>query len=417
MRILHIVHQYPPDKLGGAELYTQAVSRALARRGHTVAVFYRRDAPGRGLDRRREDGVQVYVAWHGVAGPVRRFLLTFGNQFLHKAFEQVLEEFQPDLIHIQHLLGLPVSLAGQIHRRKLSMVITLRDYWWVCANAQLLTNDSGKICEGPQRYWNCARCALARVGHSRMVMASPLLVALMSRRNRLLRQVVNAARVLIAPTEFVRRWYISYGFPEEKILLLPHGLEYPAESTSRPRLSSNGIRFLYVGGLSWQKGVHILVEAFAGVQGDAELWIAGDESVDPAYVSRLRAIAGPNVRFLGRLNREWVWNTLARVDVVVVPSLWYEAYSFLISEAFAAGLPVLASRLGALADRVRDGVDGLLLPPGDVAAWRNAIQRLIDDPDLLNHLRANVRPPMTMEEHVERLEAIYGGLVSENPNW
>ncbi|MFN3763518.1 MAG: glycosyltransferase, partial [Anaerolineae bacterium] len=127
------------------------------------------------------------------------------------------------------------------------------------------------------------------------------------------------------------------------------------------------------------------------------------------------ALASPNVRFLGRLNREGVWNTLAQVDVVTVPSLWYETFSFLISEAFAAGRPVLASRLGALADRVRDGVDGLLLPPGDVAAWRSAIQRLIDDPDLLPRLRANVRPPMTMEEHVERLEALYAQIVDRNP--
>ncbi|WP_322799268.1 glycosyltransferase, partial [Thermoflexus sp.] len=125
------------------------------------------------------------------------------------------------------------------------------------------------------------------------------------------------------------------------------------------------------------------------------------------YASYLRALAGPNVRFLGRLNREEVWNTMAQADVVAVPSLWFEAYSFLVSEAFAAGLPVLASRLGALAERVRDGVDGLLLPPGDVAAWRAAIQQLIEDPDLLARLRANIRPPMTMEEHVERLEEIY----------
>jgi glycosyltransferase involved in cell wall biosynthesis len=100
-----------------------------------------------------------------------------------------------------------------------------------------------------------------------------------------------------------------------------------------------------------------------------------------------------------------------QVDVVVVPSLWYEAYSFLVSEAFAAGLPVLASRLGALADRVRDGVDGLLLPPGDIMAWRAAMQRLLDEPDLLPRLRAGVRPPMTMEEHVDRLETLYAQII------
>lgn len=408
MRILHIVHQYPPDKVGGAELYTQAVSRALARRGHTVAVFYRRDAPGRGLTCYKEDGVQVHAVRNGIAGTARRFLLTFGNRFVRQAFRQILEAFQPDIVHIQHLMGLPVSLVDEARQRMLPVVITLHDYWWVCANAQLLTNYSEEICDGPRVYWDCARCALARAGHPQTVVAFPLLVPLLSWRNRLLWRAIEAADLLVAPTEFVRRWYVSYGFPKERTVLLPHGLEYPAGTTRERRFSGDGIRFLYVGGLSWQKGVHTLIEAFAGIRGNAELWIAGDESADPAYVSHLRRLAGPNVRFLGRLNRAEVWNTLAQVDVVAVPSLWYEAYSFLISEAFAAGLPVLASRLGALADRVRDGMDGLLLPPGDVSAWRAAIQRLIDDPGLLSRLRANVQPPMTMEEHVQRLEALYG---------
>jgi glycosyltransferase involved in cell wall biosynthesis len=72
---------------------------------------------------------------------------------------------------------------------------------------------------------------------------------------------------------------------------------------------------------------------------------------------------------------------------------------------------VLASRLGVLAYRVRDGIDGLLLPPGDVAAWREAIQRLVDDPDLLARLRSNVRPPMTMEEHASRMETLYNQII------
>lgn len=414
MRILHVVHQYPPEKVGGAELYTQVVSRALARRGHTVTVFYRRDAPGQGTERWEEDGVQVYAAWDGVAGPARRFLMTFGNRFLHKAFREVLEEFRPEVVHIQHLMGLPVSLVDLIRQRGLPILITLHDYWWVCSNAQLLTNYSQEVCDGPRGYWNCARCVLSRAGHPRMVVALPMLAALIAHRNRLLRRAVDVAGFLIAPTAFVRRWYTLHGFPAGKIALLPHGLEYP---TGLPphRPPDGRIRLLYVGGLSWQKGVHTLVEAFSGVSGDAELWIAGDESADPTYVSRLRSLSGPNVHFLGRLDREEVWSALARVDVVAVPSLWYEAYSFLISEAFAAGRPVLASQLGALADRVRDGVDGLLLPPGDVAAWRAAIQRLIEDPNLLPRLRANVRPPMTMEEHVERLEALYTQAVNRDP--
>jgi glycosyltransferase involved in cell wall biosynthesis len=70
--------------------------------------------------------------------------------------------------------------------------------------------------------------------------------------------------------------------------------------------------------------------------------------------------------------------------------------------------------LGALADRVRDGIDGLLLPPGDIIAWRSAIQRLVDEPDLLPRLRAGVRPPIAMEEHVDRLESLYAEVIDSS---
>jgi glycosyltransferase involved in cell wall biosynthesis len=410
VRILHIVHQYPPDKVGGTELYTQAVSRALARRGYTVAVFYRRDAPGRGLQHRTEDAVGVYAVWNGPAGPTRRFLYTFRNPWIHRALIRLLDEFRPDVVHTQHLMGLPVSLVDCIREHTVPLVVTLHDFWWLCPSAHLLTNYSDEICAGPTNY-NCARCMLARAGFPGLWPAIPLLAGLAAWRNRLLRGVLDGARVLIAPTEFVQRWYAAHGVPEEKIVVLAPGLDNSMLPPQPPRPADDTVRFAYIGGLSWQKGVHVLVEAFSGVQGEAELWVAGDESFDPAYVSRLKALATPNVRFLGRLDRKGVWETLTQVDVVVVPSLWYETFSFLISEAFAAGLPVLASRLGALADRVRDGVDGLLLPPGDVAAWRAAMQRLLDEPDLLPRLRAGVRPPMTMEEHVDRLEALYAGCV------
>ena len=84
-----------------------------------------------------------------------------------------------------------------------------------------------------------------------------------------------------------------------------------------------------------------------------------------------------------------------------------------MSEAFAAGLPVLASRLGALTERVRDGVDGLLVPSGDVAAWREALQRLVDEPDLLVRLKANVRPPLTLDQHVDQIETVYDRVLAQ----
>ncbi len=406
MHILHLVHQYLPESVGGTELYTRWLAHELSRRAHRVSVFYRRAGEDVGQDHREEGGVDVWAAWAGRLGRTRRLLATFGDPAIVRAFEHVLDHHHPDLVHIQHMMGLPASLLGSIQRRQLPFIVTLWDYWWVCANAQLLTNYSQQVCDGPRACLNCARCALARADRNGLWLAVPGIAGVLAWRNHLLQRVMRAADRLIAPTEFVRRWYVAHGAPPDRLLVIPPGLEYPSLIGRQSEKPSNLVRFAYIGGISWQKGLHVLVEAFNGVDGPAELWIAGEESFDPVYSSRLHAQASSKVRFLGKLTRQQVWDTLAQVHVVVVPSIWYETFSFLISEAFAAGLPVVASRLGPLADRVRDGIDGLLVPPGDGTAWRAALQKLVDEPDLLNRLRANVQPPMTLEEHVSQVESL-----------
>ncbi|MFN2111111.1 MAG: glycosyltransferase [Anaerolineae bacterium] len=408
MRILHLVHQYMPEYVGGVELYTRWLTHAQAQAGHQVSIFYRRSGEGNGVEPRTEEGVQVWAAWHGLVTPTRRFRATFGDPALVPLFEQVLDTEQPEIVHVEHLMGHPTALIDVLRRRHIPFVVTLWDFWWRCANAQLLTNYDQTVCPGPQaHYLNCARCALARAGKLGLSVMAPLFAPLMAWRNQRLLRALRAAAALIAPTSFVKRWYADHSAPRETLRVLLPGLERPPSLPSRQREKDSNVRFLYVGGLSYQKGIHALVEAFAGVHGAAELWVAGDEMFDPAYVTQLRRLATPQIRFLGRLARSEVWQALVDADVVVVPSLWYETFSFLVSEGFIAGKPVLASRLGPLADRVRDGVDGLLLPPGDVVAWREAIQLLVDLPDELARLRQNVRAPLSLEEHGAALESLY----------
>jgi glycosyltransferase involved in cell wall biosynthesis len=406
VRILQVVHQYPPSSIGGTELYTQSLARALARQGHKITIFYRGSVPGAGLERREEDGILVLKTWAGTLTPRRRFLATFRDHSIRQDFERLLDEVCPDLIHIQHLIGFPVTLIHCIRKRRIPYLITLHDYWWVCPNAQLLTNYSRQLCDGPQAYLNCARCALARAELGNLWPTVPALAMLMAWRASRLRSAMLHADRLIAPSRFVKEWYCSQRVSTARIVLLPHGIEWRPSLSQRQR-SAGALRFAYIGGLSWQKGAHILIEALGQVKGAAELWIAGDESFDPAYAAHLRAQAPPNVRFLGRLSRERVWEVLSQVDVVVVPSVWNETFSLVVHEAFAAGAPVMVSRLGALTEAVCDEENGLLLPPGDVEAWRAAMQRLVDEPDLISRLRANVRPPMALEEHLRRLEHLY----------
>lgn len=427
MRVLYLVHQYLPEHVGGTELYTQSVARALADSGHQVGIFYRRSADGVGLARRNDDGVAVWAAWASAPSPTRRFLATFGDPPIQRAFQEVLDQARPDLVHVQHLMGLPAQLLGAVSRRHIPMVVTLHDYWWICANAQLVTNYDQTVCRGPAAGWlNCGRCALARGGAGRLWPAAPGPMPLLAWRERILRGALSRAARIIAPTRFVKDWYAEHGLAADRIEVLPHGItrsnvpgtcEVPGTWPDRP---SAPFRIAYIGGLSWQKGVHVLIEAFNHLPPGAELWIGGDESFDPTYARSLHTRARPGVIFLGALSHTQVWETLRQVDAVAVPSLWYETFSLIAHEAFAAGVPVVASRLGALAEAVRDDVDGLLVPPGDVDAWRAVLQRLMDDPATLARLRAGVQRPLELAQHIQRLSDIYAQVVvgasgSEHP--
>lgn len=413
MRILYVVHQFFPEYVGGTEQDTLDIAREMQRRGHTLAIFHR--APG--------PQALLYTEWEGIplrrvqAGPMRPWALfcsAFGHRGLERAFRIVFREIDPDLVHFQHLAGLPASLVSWTRRMGRPVLISLRDFWFVCPNAQLLTNDTQEVCTSPGRWSRCARCALARVNAQGLRPLSPLFAPIIAARGRVLRQALGRANVRLAFSRFVQEWHTQHSKPMS-FRCIERGIRRPERMPARSR-TDRRIRFTYIGGLAWQKGVHILIEAFNSLGDSAELVIAGDETKFPDYVRHLRAICThPGVRFIGRLDRDQVWQALVDSDVVVIPSLWFETYSMILHEAHAAGIPVITSAHGALAEAVRDGVDGLLVPPGDMKAWRAAMQRLVEEPGLLTHLRTNVRPPPTMEEYADQLESLYIELLKAVP--
>ncbi len=406
MRILHVVHQYLPEKVGGTELYTRALARQQAQQGHTAAIFT--PAIAALTEPAMEDGVRVYRAAVGERGATAVFRHTFHHPQLDRAFAAVLQQERPDLVHIQHLMGLPASIVDQIGQASIPCVVTLHDYWHLCANAQLLTNYDNTVCAGPNYWLNCARCALARVGHSAALPLIPAIAPLFGYRQARLRRVLANARTLIAPTRFVAQIHEQMGIPAAKIQVVPHGIDVPDDLPPRvPRRA--GLRIGYIGGLSWQKGVHVLIAAVNQLpQEGVTLAVMGDTAVFPDYVAQLQQQARhPGITFTGRIPYEQLWAALAALDVVVVPTLWYETASLIVQEAFAAGAPVVASQIGALQERVREGVDGRFFPPGDAAALRDILNHLLADPARLDQLRGGIRPVRTIQEHFRDIESIY----------
>ena len=412
MRILHVVHQYLPDHVGGTELYTQQLARRQVDSGHSPAVFALAPASTDWPEPALEEGLRIYRAPVGDRSPTREFQDTFGDKAIHSALRDVLRREKPEVVHVQHIKGIPSALGKLLTRAQIPYVVTLHDYWYACANAQLLTNYDKTLCDGPNWWLNCGRCALARAGHANLVFLSPAVAPLMALRNRRLNRFLDKAELLIAPTSFVRETYGRLGLSKDRIHVVPHGIS--VQTVARRQRPANGaFRVAYIGGLAWQKGVHVLVEAFNRLPaGDVHLAIHGDESAFPNYVAELRGIARhPGISFAGRLDRSDLWTVLAESDVVVVPSLWYETASLIVQESFAAGVPVIASDIGALSGRVLDGVDGMLVPAGDAAAMSAALEQLRQDRDLLGRLRDGIRPVRTIEEHTREIEALYKSAV------
>lgn len=416
MRILHLAHQYPPEYRGGTEFYTQTLARHQAEQGHEVSVFYPSPAAATGpaFVERDESGVRVFAAPAGERSRSEVFLSTWRQPTLASALAGILSRTRPELVHVQHLMGLPAAAAGQIRDAGLPYVVTLHDYWYVCANAQLLTNYDQTICAGPRAWINCGRCVLARAGFQRGQWLAPAVAPLLAHRALLLRRVVRQAAGLIAPTDFVRRVYGRLGIDERRVTVIPHGIDVPAFVQEAPRPDGprqNGrLHVVYVGGIARQKGVHVLVEAANQLSArHFQFTILGDLSGEPAYAEPLQALSQtPALTFVGAVGREELWRMLAHeADVLVVPSLWYETAALVIQEAFAAGIPVVASRLGALAKRVQDEVDGLLFAPGDAAALRDQLLRLQSDSHLLRRLQAGIKPVRRIAEHAADIEQLY----------
>lgn len=423
-RILHLVHQYPPHYVGGTELYTQTVAAAQAELGYKVAIFtpspdVQTYESGK-LLADHEHGVNIYRVPVGERSRSQIFLQTFRQPQLLKNWRAVLDAEQPDLVHIEHLMGMPVGAAFDLLDRAIPYVVTLHDYWYLCANAQLLTNTDQTICAGPDGLaLNCARCAVARAGLKRTGGTAPLLAPVMKRRNRLASAVLEGAGRVIAPTGFVRDAYKSMIPQEFKIDVLPHGIRLPEFSSAdmkhewTKKRNDGRLRVGYIGSIAWQKGLHVLVEAVNSLSQDrVSLTIYGDLTAFPEYVVELEEmIARPGIELRGTLARDELWPAIASFDVVVVPTLWYETSVLVIDEVHAMKVPVIASDIGVMSERIVDGVNGRLFAPGDVAALKAVLCELFDSPAILEAWRDNIRPVYTIDEHISALEEIYAGVL------
>lgn len=409
--VVHLVHGWPPFAMGGTEVFARTI--ALSQAEHReVSVYARLSDPSRPKGEPIElvdGGVRVRLV-------VNNFLQRdpFSRNALHDGvfsadFDRFLEETRPGLLHVHHLAGHAASLPELARRRGIPVVFQLQDWWLLCSRVNLL-HSGGGVCTGPSPL-KCAACrSLTALPPS--FLTNPALHAL---RAGLMRRTLQADRYVAGSEYLVRSWSEAGWLPGSAAVdVVPYGSPSAgtplSPGTEEPRLP---LRFGFVGALMPHKGPHVAVEAFRGVSpAEAVLRLWGDPSPDPAYAEALRAAVGETgARIEGAFADGEKERVFSGIDVLVVPSAGLESYGIVVDEAMAHGVPVIASRIGALVERLDDSC-GAFFEPGDAAGLREIVRRLVARPETIAQWRRAMPPVRTMRDAAHRIEEIYSELLA-----
>jgi glycosyltransferase involved in cell wall biosynthesis len=445
VNVLQVVHGFPPFNQAGAELFAHGLARHLRSAGHDVQVFHRIADPEReeyAVERSEVDGLPV-IRVNNTFRQCDRFERTYRNDTIDGIFGGVLDEQQPDVVHFHHVTCLSTNLIAEAHRRGIPMVYTLHDFWLICQRGQFLKRDLS-VCPG-QEDRECVDClswqlglgparrkaagvvagrlqggagaALRRVVkgvhglYARNLAAGTKARARVHQRMEHVRSMCSLVSRFVAPSRFLKQRYVEFGIPDGRITYSRYGFETSYYSDQR-RSPDGDVRFGYLGTWIPPKGVHVLIEAFNGIATPrASLHLYGHAlpyEGHEDYEEHLRGlIRSPRIHLEGAYGNEDVGRILAGLDVLVVPSIWYENSPLTIQEAMLAGVPVITSDLGGMAELVRDGENGLTFRPRDAVDLRRKMQQLIDDPGLLRKLRPRRDEVKELSTCAREHEALY----------
>jgi glycosyltransferase involved in cell wall biosynthesis len=393
MRILQVSDCYPPA-IGGTERHVQSLSRELVRRGHKVAVATLSEVPGGS-----GDGVELHrlLGWSRILAPFREeptrpLHPPVPDPGIVNELRGLLDRWRPDVVHA-HGWSVYSCLAVRA-LRPVPLVVTLHDYGLFCANKCLLTH--GERCTGPG-HRKCLECAGANYGTAKGVALAGGLIASrrLHRRADLYIAISRAVADHSAP---------SAGGVEIEVIpsFVPDDVVVDPSLRARPAFAPEGEYVMFAGRFGPEKGIDVLLRAQAQMP-DTQMLIVGAGSAN------LQGCLPQQITVVQNLANDDVMAAWAHATVAVVPSVWDEPFGQVAIEAMAAGRPVVASRVGGLAELV-DEQTGISVAPGDAEELAEAIGRLLADADLRAKLGAQGRRrarEFTVSAVAGRIEAVF----------
>jgi len=457
-RVLLTVHKFFPAHKAGTETLALNVAKELINRGYSVQVLTAnppdnkvtyKDGPA--TSRYTYEGVPIIAIEESARLENNNFTNEFYNPHLKKYFQTILAEFSPDLVHCFHLQNLSASLIECCHASEIPVVFSATDFWLICPVVQLKRPDR-TICEGPAPAGiNCLTCYtpklfppytevkqalsnkypaidnflnklphlsqdLLNVAISSSYIASKLPAAAHATmvRPHTLCEFANSLRAITVPTMLMQRLFVEHGINSSLIHHVPFGIDVSALEKHQVKSRSEDLRIGFIGTLFEHKGVDLLIKAFHTLpeNSKASLKIYGSEEQFPEYATDLKALAakGQNAKkisFLGTFPNSEFGPILSNLDILVVPSRWYENTPLVIQSALSTKTPVVATNLGGMSELIKHERNGLLFTLNSFESLAEQLQRLLKEPDLLTRLRDNIAPEHSTEKMVDQFECLY----------
>lgn len=397
-KLLFVNVLYPPQALGGATVIMKNIVDTLkAKHDHyelSVFTYDIQNPVPYELSEYTEDGINVTAL--SVANGVDldwRYL----DPQVYSIFKQYLAFNQPDLIHFNCVQRLTASMLEAAEELAIPYLVTVHDAWWL-SDHQFLIDKTGVECDPRQNDPAIAARYTDDINNALL-------------RRRYLAQRLNHAKALLAVSEFQANLYRQNGFTQ--IQVNRNGI-LPQPVLPRTPAPSNRIRLGYTGGMCVHKGYYFLKEAILA----ADLHNSELTVIDLFITSgsaRHETWGSTPVTFIPKLPAERMPEFFSRIDVLVAPSLWPESFGLITREAVLAGVWVVASNKGGLAEDIRPGVDGDVFSPHNIDELVTILKKLDQEPERYQQQRVpEANHIRLIDEQVSELESLYETILNSN---
>jgi glycosyltransferase involved in cell wall biosynthesis len=451
LRLVLTTHQFFPDFSAGTEVLTLSSAKELQARGHQVEVWTGFPAADKHLaeedrfDAYEFEGISVKRYHHSYTPTsVQRNAVEaeYNNLLFRQNFSEYLRAATPDIVHFFHLSRLSASPIPACQQLQIPTVLTTTDFWAICPLNQLRLPDNS-ACPGPDRLaGNCLQHVLAIAQPTpmrRLIRALPhwLLTPLMwaakqtwwlerrfspmakalSARPGWLMQTLNTVDRILAPTRFMQEILVGRGLDAARVRRMPYGIDLDLYQNAPANNTRDVIHVGFIGTLAEHKGAHVLIAAARQLPPEMPLAVKiyGGLEEFPQYVAQLKELAGEDQRisFCGAFPNQDIGRVFADLDVLVVPSMWYENTPLVVHSAQATSTPVIGSNVPGISEVIQHGHNGLLFEMGDIEALASLLGRIAGDGEVIRSMSRNASKPTSIPDYIDGLESIYDEILTE----